>query len=256
MEGFRTSLVVSIFRLLKRTKVPFVLLENVEGVLFPYPATNPIDPNPTPSPKSNSMLSNASSSVSQESAPNTNYKVVFFRKQSEKFCTLTMTIAQAPVISFVVKELELLGYSWAYRVIDTRAFGVPQRRKRVFLLASLYGDPRDLLLSQTSPKEHGACGCYQCFSSKQNSENQLEMGTYALDLSCWNRTGDGDEMCTLTTQNGQRTMLVFPRDRDPPIGTLSITDAERLQVTETFSFKCIYTFLSICIILVLLGATC
>lgn len=56
---------------------------------------------------------------------------------------------------FVVRELERLGYAWAHRVVDTRAFGLPHRRKRVFILASLDGDPRDVLLAQISP-----CGAH------------------------------------------------------------------------------------------------
>lgn len=38
-------------------------------------------------------------------------------------------------------ELEDMGYRWAYRVVDTRAFGLPQRRQRVILLASRTEDP-------------------------------------------------------------------------------------------------------------------
>ena len=34
-------------------------------------------------------------------------------------------------MGFLVDELESLGYRWAYRVVDARAFGIPQRRQRV-----------------------------------------------------------------------------------------------------------------------------
>lgn len=47
----------------------------------------------------------------------------------------------------VLAELEDLGYRWAYRVVDARSFGLPQRRERVFVLASLFDDPRDVLLA-------------------------------------------------------------------------------------------------------------
>lgn len=47
----------------------------------------------------------------------------------------------------IIDELEARGYRWAYRVVDTRAFGLPQRRQRVFLVACLEGDPRDVLLA-------------------------------------------------------------------------------------------------------------
>jgi DNA (cytosine-5)-methyltransferase 1 len=46
----------------------------------------------------------------------------------------------------IVRSFEELGYRWAYRVVDARAFGLPQRRQRVFFLAALDDDPRDVLL--------------------------------------------------------------------------------------------------------------
>lgn len=50
-------------------------------------------------------------------------------------------------IRYVTGKLEELGFNWAYRVVDTRAFGLPQRRRRVFILASRKHDPRDVLFS-------------------------------------------------------------------------------------------------------------
>lgn len=49
---------------------------------------------------------------------------------------------------YLVGELEARGYNWAYRVFDTRAFGLPHRRQRVLLLASRTEDPRNVLLVQ------------------------------------------------------------------------------------------------------------
>ena len=42
-----------------------------------------------------------------------------------------------------------------------RGFGLPQRRRRVFVVASLHGDPRDVILSQ-----NGRCHGGQCTSAK------------------------------------------------------------------------------------------
>lgn len=50
----------------------------------------------------------------------------------------------------VIDSLEALGYSWAYRVVDARAFGVPQRRQRVLFVASLHEDPRTVLFADDS----------------------------------------------------------------------------------------------------------
>lgn len=36
----------------------------------------------------------------------------------------------------LIERFEALGYRWAYRVVDSRAFGIPQRRPRVLLVAS------------------------------------------------------------------------------------------------------------------------
>ena len=47
----------------------------------------------------------------------------------------------------LVSELEQRGYSWAYRVVDSRFTGVPQRRQRVLVLASRTEDPRGVLLA-------------------------------------------------------------------------------------------------------------
>jgi DNA (cytosine-5)-methyltransferase 1 len=44
--------------------------------------------------------------------------------------------------------LDEYGYRWAYRVIDARAFGLPQRRHRVVMLASRSEDPRPVLFGQ------------------------------------------------------------------------------------------------------------
>lgn len=39
-------------------------------------------------------------------------------------------------MEWIVARLESLGYEWAYRVVDSRSFGLPQRRRRVFLVAT------------------------------------------------------------------------------------------------------------------------
>jgi len=63
-------------------------------------------------------------------------------------------------------SLGRLGFVWAYRVVDARAFGLPQRRQRVILLASRSEDPRSALFTSDAgqPREldpNGyACGFY------------------------------------------------------------------------------------------------
>jgi DNA (cytosine-5)-methyltransferase 1 len=72
-------------------------------------------------------------------------------------------------LDHIVTAFEELGYRWAYRVVDSRSMGVPQRRERVYLLASKEADPRDVLFvddagepEAPSPEawRETACGFY------------------------------------------------------------------------------------------------
>jgi len=57
-----------------------------------------------------------------------------------------MQLGRGAALRLIVDELRELGYSWAYRVLDTQAFGLPQRRRRWYLVASNRHDPRPVLL--------------------------------------------------------------------------------------------------------------
>jgi DNA (cytosine-5)-methyltransferase 1 len=57
-----------------------------------------------------------------------------------------LQLHQGMALDHIVTALEELGYAWAYRVVDSRSTGLPQRRERVYLVASKVGDPRDVLL--------------------------------------------------------------------------------------------------------------
>ncbi len=66
---------------------------------------------------------------------------------------------------YITAALEGLGFRWAYRVVDTRAFGLPQRRERVILVASRSEDPREVILAddaspQTRPAPTAPRGFY------------------------------------------------------------------------------------------------
>ena len=79
-----------------------------------------------------------------------------------------LQLGRGRAMDVIATTLESLGYRWAYRVVDARAFGLPQRRRRVYLLASLEGDPRSVLFADEAgpvdePKLNGhpvACGFY------------------------------------------------------------------------------------------------
>ena len=59
-----------------------------------------------------------------------------------------LALDKGKAMAYLVSELESLGYRWAYRVVDSRFTGVPQRRRRVILLASTTEDPRSILFSE------------------------------------------------------------------------------------------------------------
>lgn len=59
----------------------------------------------------------------------------------------------------VLGALEDIGYGWAYRVLDARYFGVPQRRRRIFILGHRHPRPRAgavLLEPEVSGRDHDA----------------------------------------------------------------------------------------------------
>jgi DNA (cytosine-5)-methyltransferase 1 len=77
-----------------------------------------------------------------------------------------LNLDRGRAIRTIVEALENMGFSWAYRTIDARAFGLPQRRRRVILLASQTHDPRPALLGVDTvppaarPRASHACGFY------------------------------------------------------------------------------------------------
>jgi DNA (cytosine-5)-methyltransferase 1 len=79
-----------------------------------------------------------------------------------------LQLGRGRAMDVIATTLETLGYRWAYRVIDSRAFGLPQRRRRVYLVASLVGDPRAILFADDAGADDQrrgdardvACGFY------------------------------------------------------------------------------------------------
>lgn len=77
-----------------------------------------------------------------------------------------LQLARGQALEVIVAALESLGYRWAYRVVDSRAFGLPQRRRRVLIVAALHADPRRVLFADEAsppdalPVSGRACGFY------------------------------------------------------------------------------------------------
>ena len=90
IAGARSGLVGEVFRLIEKSRTPWVLLENVPFML---------------------------------------------------------QLAQGEAMHVIASGFEDLGYKWAYRVVDARAFGLPQRRRRVYFVAARSSDPRTILFA-------------------------------------------------------------------------------------------------------------
>lgn len=77
-----------------------------------------------------------------------------------------LSLDRGQAMRHLTEEFGCRGYRWAYRVLDSRAFGVPQRRRRVVFIASKTLDPRPVLLgldagTPDEPSHEGrACGFY------------------------------------------------------------------------------------------------
>jgi len=56
-----------------------------------------------------------------------------------------LRLARGEAMAVVIAALDALEYRWAYRIVDSRAFGLPHRRRRVYLVASAEEDPRQVL---------------------------------------------------------------------------------------------------------------
>ncbi len=121
-------------------------------------------------------------------------------------------------MNVLVTALEELGYAWAYRIVDARAFGLPQRRQRVLLVASRTEDPRGVVfhgneLEPPAPEpEKVACGFYW-------TEGLKGLG-WAIDAVPTLKGGS-------TVGIPSPPAIRMPGDRS--IVTPEIRDAERLQ---------------------------
>jgi DNA (cytosine-5)-methyltransferase 1 len=132
-----------------------------------------------------------------------------------------LTLEGGSAIRFITSALESMGFAWAYRTVNAMSFGLPQRRRRVLLLASRDHDPRPVLLGQDSePPVVRSRGAHAC-------------GFYWTE----GNTGLGWAVDAIPPLKGGSALHIpsppaiwFPRRR--LIATPLIEDAERLQGFE------------------------
>lgn len=168
IAGAKSGLVGEVFRLLRKQRVPYLLLENVPFMLH---------------------------------------------------------LGRGRALEVIVSALEELHYHWAYRVVDAMAFGLPQRRLRVFLVAvaaELGEDPRDIVLAdgvEPSPLEEdwpaNPCGFYW-------TEGLKGLG-WAVDAVPTLKGGSAVGIPS------PPAILLPPQPGRPQIVTPGIAVAERLQ---------------------------
>lgn len=56
-----------------------------------------------------------------------------------------ISLRKGEAIDLITTKLTKFGYEWAYRLVDPRSFGIPQRRPRFIFLASNIMHPKDVL---------------------------------------------------------------------------------------------------------------
>lgn len=72
-------------------------------------------------------------------------------------------LGRGEALARLLSELEDLGYRWAWRVVDSRAVGVPQRRRRFVLVAAVDPDPAGVLLADEADEPDPATFRGDCF---------------------------------------------------------------------------------------------
>lgn len=128
-----------------------------------------------------------------------------------------LQLGRGAAMRHITDALTQLGYSWAYRVVDARAFGLPQRRRRVLMLASRTEDPREVL-----------------FGTEADTPETVDPATVPCGFY-WTEgvRGLGWAVNAVPTLKGGSTIgIASPPAVLTPSGevlTPGITDAERLQ---------------------------
>ena len=129
-----------------------------------------------------------------------------------------LILNNAETIKSIGSELSRLGYKWAYRQIDSCVF-VPQKRERVYVVASLNHDPRSVVFRSESKSPPQVD--FEHFSSPIGF--YWTEGKYALGMKA-----DGIP----TLKAGSTIGIPSPPAilfQDGTVATPDIRDAERLQ---------------------------
>jgi DNA (cytosine-5)-methyltransferase 1 len=136
-----------------------------------------------------------------------------------------LKLGRGSAIEHITSELEHLGYSWAYRVLDARSFGLPQRRHRFVLVASREEAPERILF----PEDYGTPPV-----SDQLSDVNINLKRWYGFYWTEGKRGLGWAESSVPPIKGGSTIGI----PSPPavwqpekahFGTITIQDTERLQ---------------------------
>lgn len=131
-----------------------------------------------------------------------------------------LSLGGGRAISVITDWFEAHGWNWAYRTVDSQHFGLPQRRRRVLLVASRVADPREVLFADDGGTPAG-------------SGNAREYGFYWTEGNRGVGWGHG---VVPTLKGGSKLGIASPpavwrpsRDLGSQIVRPSIAAGERLQ---------------------------
>lgn len=129
-----------------------------------------------------------------------------------------LQLGRGEAMNTIASAFERLDYKWAYRIVDARSFGLPQRRRRVYFLASRNDDPRTVLFADETARDDSGMDSKQVANGFYWTEGVRGLG-WAVDAVPTLKGGSG-----IGIPSSPAVLL-----RDGRIVTIDIRDAERLQ---------------------------
>ncbi len=83
-----------------------------------------------------------------------------------------ISLKKGEAIDLITTKLSAYGYEWAYRLVDPRSFGIPQRRPRFIFLASNIMHPKDILFPADEDVD-------ACIDDKLNND-EIDVDAYGF----------------------------------------------------------------------------
>ena len=155
-----------------------------------------------------------------------------------------LVLDKGEAMRFLVDELEALGYRWAYRLVDSRFTGVPQRRQRVIFIASLDEDPGRILFADEAGEpssdhfDDSAWGFYWTEGVRglgwaRDAVPTLKGGStigIPSPPAIWNPNGTLDRRLVTPTIEDAEELQGFPRGWTEPAGMVSRRKGHRWKL--------------------------